>query len=224
MTQTNTYQDLYLKEVGNYLPYGKQKNDELVQTIREDLQEQNIAENLHNLYGDPKEVAKNIATIHQESVYDAHWVPRLIAYIVDILLITGAAFIAMYLPFILMGEMDLADDIMNESFSDLEISMALLVVLLIYLTGSLLFFVSYFFYMEKLLATTIGKQIFGLRVIDESGIKIGWKQSIVRNITKIQGEFLPFDILLGWLMKKEQGGRFRRATEIASESRVVQLR
>ncbi|MHA2090260.1 MAG: RDD family protein [Candidatus Kariarchaeaceae archaeon] len=224
MTQINTYQDLYLKEVRSHLPYGKQKNNELIETIREDLQEQNIKENLHKLYGDPKEVAKNITTLHQEVVHDAHWFPRLIAYTIDMLLITGAAFIAIYLPFILMGDLDLADDFMNGSFSDLDISVALVVVLTIYFTISMLFFVSYFFYMEKLLATTIGKQIFGLRVIDESGIKISWKQSIVRNITKIQGEFLPFDILLGWLMKKEQEGLFRRATEIASETRIIRIR
>jgi uncharacterized RDD family membrane protein YckC len=81
----------------------------------------------------------------------------------------------------------------------------------------------YFVVSEKLWATTIGKWIFKLRTVDVSGIKPTWKQVIIRNFTKFQGEFLPFDIIIGMLMEKEKGtpGRYQRATDILVDTMVV---
>jgi uncharacterized RDD family membrane protein YckC len=140
------------------------------------------------------------------------------------LLLTVAGLFVTFLPFIVTGKYDLAEKFFDETLESSDTGLFWYILLIIYLTITLLFLVSYIFFMEPIFATTIGKKIFGMRVIDDSGIKITWKQSLVRNIVKIQGEFLPFDIILGWLMRNEQVGSFRRATEIAANTRVVVMR
>ncbi len=83
----------------------------------------------------------------------------------------------------------------------------------------------YFMVLEKIWSTTIGKWVFRLRTVDISGIKPSWKQVLIRNFTKFQGEFLPFDIIIGMMMEKEKGtpGKYQRATDILADTMVVKL-
>ncbi|MHA2249777.1 MAG: RDD family protein [Candidatus Kariarchaeaceae archaeon] len=215
MIDVNIELDLYLGEINRFLPYGKQKNEELIVTIREDLLERNIIDDFHSTYGDPREVAMNIASMHQDKVIDADWIRRTLAFIIDMSLMAFLGFLVLYLPFI-----ETWKDLEKE---DLDMSGTSYILFFIYIAILSAIIISYFFWSEKIYATTIGKQIFGMRVVDSFGLKIGWKQTLVRNFTKIQGEFLPFDVLLGWLMEDELR-TFRRATEIASNTRVIILK
>ena len=63
----------------------------------------------------------------------------------------------------------------------------------------------------------------GLKVVDESGTKLSWKQAFVRNLSKIgtflELEFVLFDVLIGVLMQKAEK---RRALDLLVETVVVQ--
>ncbi len=46
------------------------------------------------------------------------------------------------------------------------------------------------------MASTIGKYILGLKVLKESGTKIGYREAILRNIPKYVGNFIIVDALI----------------------------
>ena len=63
-------------------------------------------------------------------------------------------------------------------------------------------------------------------MIDQTGIRITWKQSIIRNLTKIPlaDEFLLFDVILGMVLDKKQEPEKptkQRAMDILAETVVV---
>ena len=133
-----------------------------------------------------------------------------------LILIMG--YLAFPLPFVIIGEFEIVSKLFLGTFSenDFEVfGFFWRIIVLTYLSITFFVLISYFFYMEPKFGTTIGKKIFHMRVIDENGIKITLKQSLVRNFVKIQGEFLPFDILFGWIMRDQEQEGFQRATEIA---------
>ena len=63
----------------------------------------------------------------------------------------------------------------------------------------------------------------GLTVVDESGVRINWTQSVIRNITKVPflGSFLPFDILFGIISEKTRG-RNQRVLDFVAGTNVIQ--
>ncbi|MFH0846496.1 MAG: RDD family protein [Chloroflexota bacterium] len=59
---------------------------------------------------------------------------------------------------------------------------------------------SYFIFMEALLGWTVGKWTMRLRVVDESGNRIGLLRSLIRNLLRLV-DGLPFFSIFGiWLM------------------------
>lgn len=208
----------YLSEVEKYLPYGKYRNEELIATIQDDLEELDAGTDYYRIYGLPEDVAKNIASTQLGILEPAGWTLRFIALMIDVLVMGVAMIIVTGVPYFLFFGFSELDP---ESLTGMDLFG--FIMLAIYMTFSGLFVVSYLFWSEKLNGTTIGKSFFGMRVIHKSGIKINWTQTIVRNIVKVQGEFLWLDVLLGILMAKEHGPK-RRATEIASDTLVVYVR
>jgi uncharacterized RDD family membrane protein YckC len=79
---------------------------------------------------------------------------------------------------------------------------------------------SYYIIPERLYGQTVGKRLFGIHVMDISGIRIGWKQAIVRNLAKYNTEFLPLEFILGWLIRKKNMS-IQKATDVLAETRVV---
>lgn len=152
---------------------------------------------------------------------------------IDALLVVSICFAYLFIGFVIIfridfnkiftiGELSDAFDILR---SDLELGsfLILAVVLLIYVLGVVVLYSAYFIVLEKSFSATIGKKLLGLQAIDRSGIKITWKQSIVRNFTKLPGiaEFLVFDIILGMLMMDKGQGEYQKATDILAETIVV---
>ncbi len=54
----------------------------------------------------------------------------------------------------------------------------------LYAIGTIVFF-GYFIVMEAAFGYTLGKRVFGLRVVDENGEPIGWGQSAGRNLMRV---------------------------------------
>ncbi|MHA2099290.1 MAG: RDD family protein [Candidatus Kariarchaeaceae archaeon] len=93
-------------------------------------------------------------------------------------------------------------------------------LLMIYSIAVFIVGFSYYIVPERLYGQTIGKRVFGIHVMDISGIRVGWKQAVVRNLAKYNFEFLPLEFVLGWLMKKDETP-IQKATDIIAETRVV---
>lgn len=76
----------------------------------------------------------------------------------------------------------------------------------------------YFVFCEKIKGTTMGKLLTFIEVEDIGGGRISYKQSIIRNISKIYGVFIIFDLLLGQLY----GNKSERILGQLSKTKVVQ--
>jgi uncharacterized RDD family membrane protein YckC len=111
-----------------------------------------------------------------------HWLLRLIAYIIDgviIAIIVGILWVILFLPFLLVGAF----------FASWGWTLVFPFVV-----GLLM--VLYFLYAEVNWGGTLGKRILGLRVQTVKGGNITYGQSFIRNISKIH----PLLLLLDWLI------------------------
>ena len=79
------------------------------------------------------------------------------------------------------------------------------------------FMLIYFIVSEQSASTTLGKRLLNLKVVDESGIKITWTQSFIRNVTKVPflTTFLGFDVLFGIISEKTRGRKQRSLDFVA---------
>lgn len=75
----------------------------------------------------------------------------------------------------------------------------------------------YFVFCEKIKGTTVGKLLTFIEVEDIDGGRISYKQSIIRNISKIYGVFIIFDLVIGQLY----GNKSERILGQLSKTKVV---
>ena len=239
MSSENELVELYIQKVGYWLPQPKEMVTRLLKNLKEEVIE--AIQDKGNpdpvvAYGDPYQVAKGLSLSKDWGLTPASWFTRLLAFIVDILLIVSIclAYLLFGLVVILGINVHQALTIseISEAFEilrgDLEIASFLFLglILLFYVFGAVIIYSAYFVFLEKSYSATIGKRIMGLQVVDISGVRLTWKQSFIRNLTKLPGiiEFLPFDIILGMLkMEKGQGGN-QRGTELLADTIVVKRR
>jgi uncharacterized RDD family membrane protein YckC len=66
----------------------------------------------------------------------------------------------------------------------------------------------YFFFLEGMYAKTLGKHVMGLRVERLDGKPVSFRESAVRNISKIYWVLLLLDVLLGLGMHGESSQKF----------------
>lgn len=210
----------YIEEVSRLLPYSRTEKQPVLDDLQDDLQEavhSDPTQDLYTTFGSPREVARNLSKSHDWNIRPAGWIVRTLAFLVDFLILLVLAFTS-----IITGLVSLSNTINFDKVELFEFIILFSVLGFIGLSPVIIMFL-YFVVSEKLWATTIGKWVFKLRTVDVSGIKPTWKQVIIRNFTKFQGEFLPFDIIIGMLMEKEKGtpGRYQRATDILVDTMVV---
>ena len=124
-----------------------------------------------------------------------HWVVRLIAYIIDAIIIFVVTTI-------------------------LSIIIAVIVAISVVTTGSLLFYggiwitfglfgllsILYFIILDVVWGGTIGKRVMGLEVQLEKGGRISFGKSFIRNISKI----FPLFLFLDWLIAVVTAGNDKR--------------
>ena len=115
-----------------------------------------------------------------------HWLLRLIAWIIDSVILGIIAFILvlfLFVPFLFVG-----------AFAGFYAAWGYVIIVPLVLG---LLSVLYFLYAEVNWGGTLGKRILGLRVQTVSGGKITYSQSLIRNISKIFWLFLLLDWLIG---------------------------
>jgi uncharacterized RDD family membrane protein YckC len=226
----------YIEEIDSWLPYPKEKKKQLLENLREEVGE--AIQDTGNFnpviaYGDPYQIAKALSLSQDWGIKPAGWGIRTFAFMIDIILIVGCCLAYLIFGLIVIFRIDLNQALtintLGEAFDqlrsdlDLGVFLILAILLLFYALGAALIYSAYFVILEKVYSTTIGKRILGLLVVDKSGIRLTWKQVILRNFTKFPGvaEFLVFDIILGMLKTESGQGEYQRATEILAEAIVV---
>ncbi|MHA2246133.1 MAG: RDD family protein [Candidatus Hodarchaeales archaeon] len=225
----------YIQEIDRLLPYSKEKKKPVLNELRQEVQDalKNGKKAPHLVFGSPSEVAKNLSSSHDWKTTPAGWGIRTLAFTFDGILIVGFCLLYLIFGFVLVLRIDLwqfltltgLSEVFNELQSDLELGTFLILGLLglFYALGAVIIYSAYFIVLEKIFSATIGKRVLGLQAVDISGIRLTWKQAIVRNFSKLPGfaEFLPFDIILGMLMNERGQGEYQRATDILAETIVV---
>jgi hypothetical protein len=58
----------------------------------------------------------------------------------------------------------------------------------------------YFIIQEKIISTTLGKKLCDLETITETGERLTYKESIIRNLSRIRPELVFIDLIFGFLI------------------------
>ncbi len=203
----------YVRNVNKLLPYPKSVKNSILENLEQDLIEamKDTSDiNPVEVFGDPSTVAKNLCSSQDWGLSTAGFGIRTVAYIIDFCL-SLAIFFCFLIPVFLVGPYAMYET--NPVFVIVEFFILVLTV-----SSGIFVFFCYPILLEGLFSTTIGKKLFGLKVVDVSGIKITWKQAIIRNLPKTQAEFLFFDVFIGKYMYKTI---HQRALDKVAETLVI---
>jgi uncharacterized RDD family membrane protein YckC len=166
---------------------------------------------------DPREIAAGYMASYVSSLRRAGFWPRTFAFIIDMIiygLIIGLVILMISLPFLLLFSDQFSFSIpeKGDNFQVFQDPNGPVAILLTFLVGTTAFIglIVYFMVLEGQFGATPGKWLLGLRVLRENGTKIGFVESIIRNIPKVVGNsvFLVIDVLLMLLVfgKDKQRG------------------
>ena len=75
----------------------------------------------------------------------------------------------------------------------------------------------YFVFCEKIKGATVGKLLMFIEVVDDNGGRISYKQSIIRNISKLWWFPIIFDFVIGQLY----GNKHERVLSQLSHTKVI---
>jgi uncharacterized RDD family membrane protein YckC len=166
---------------------------------------------------DTKEIAAGYMQSYVNALRRAGFWPRFFAYLIDVIifgLIIGAVIAMFTIPFIVLFPNEFVWSFLNDGedfqiFANPNSPVAILISFLVG-TTTLIGLITYFIVIEGTFGATPGKFLLGLRVLKENGTKIGFVESIIRNIPKVVGNsvFLVIDVLLMILVfgKEKQRG------------------
>lgn len=234
--------DQYIDEVRGFLPYPRIKTKDALDELRIDVQaalDDSSIKNPSSVFGSPRDVAKNISRSREWGIKRAGWIKRLIAFLIDAMIQMGSAMLFFILGFFFLFSLFMSPEEISLLFADLIAEEESFLNLGLNIFESLLFFTFFTFLaitsivilfcynilLERSFSTTIGKKIFGLIVVDESGIRITWKQAIIRNLTKtfISIEFLILDVILGIGLERQDSEKTKkqRSLDVLAETIVV---
>ncbi len=239
MSKENELVESYIQKINSWLPQPKELLNRHLANLKEEVLEaiqDSGNPNPEVAYGDSYEIAKGVSLSQDWGLKPASWRLRFLAFVVDILLIVGACLAYLIFGLVVFFRINIQQALNINEFSEaldllrsnLEIIPFLVsgFFLLFYGLGAIVLYSAYFVVLEKSYSGTIGKKLLGLLVVDISGVRLTWKQSIVRNFTKLPGiiEFLPFDIILGMLKMDRGHGESQKGTDFLAETIVVRKR
>ncbi len=205
----------YIREVSAFLPYPEALKIPVLEELKKDVQDAMGTEKRPPsvVFGFPTDVAKNLSIAQNWGTRSASWGTRFIAFIIDI-----ASLLAVFAVFFVFQLILVGFHIDEINWYEMRIPFGFLFAGI----PMVIFILIYFIIAEKTFSTTLGKKLFGLIVVDESGINISWTQSLIRNTTKVPilASFLPFDFLFGILSEKTRG-RKQRVLDFVAGTKVV---
>ena len=207
--------DQYISQVAKKIP---NHTNELLIPLKSLKQE--ITEAFNNergqkpidILGLPDDIAKNIVKSNNWIKNGDFIVFRIFAYLFDLIISLTCAsilitIIARYI-----------NSIIPNYFIELN-TLDKLTVFLFVASIPLYILVFYPIMLEGIYSRTIGKWIFGLWTIDESGIKISWNQAVIRSLTKIFPILLIIDLIYLFTSKSDR----RRPLDKIAKTKVVKI-
>ncbi len=241
MTELNEKQEInnYIDEISRLLPYPKSLKEEVLDDLKIDVQsalDDSTDESPTKVFGPPLEVANNVIQGQEWYKNRAGWKVRFFAWGIDLFLKLGLGFLILAIGFIIMILFVPLDELIQEfgkwetnSFEYiLSTSKGQLVTILSFLVivpGTIVFLL-YNIVLEYYFSATVGKKLFGLVVVDHSGLKMQGRQVIIRNLSKIVlGEFLILDTVLGMILERQTPERthYQRGLDILAETIVIKV-
>lgn len=173
----------------------------------------------------PRETAESLMKLYSANLERAGFVSRALAFAIDCAILGGLAFLIMtpIMAFILMAGMPV-DDAANEAwFYALSPGMEALFIatVLTVIPAFLIVTLGYNFLIEGHFGRTPGKYLLGLRVLKADGTKIGYKEAVLRNLSKYNDLLFVVDVLimLAFFRKEKQRGCDRIADTIVVHAR-----
>lgn len=166
---------------------------------------------------DPREIAAGYMASYVSGLRRAGIGSRTIAYLIDVIifgLIIGAVIAMISLPFLLIfpDQFNIGFPHGGQSINVFVQPAGPIALFLSFIVGTttLIGLLVYFIVIEGRFGATPGKMLLGLRVLREDGTRIGYVESVIRNIPKVVGNsvFLVIDALLMLLVfnKEKQRG------------------
>ncbi len=233
--------DGYIDEVRRFIPYSKEKTQEAIKELRIDIEAALVDADRKSPsieFGSPREVALNIMESHPEWYSKrAGWWIRLGAFLFDLFIETILLVIYLGAGFLLIITFVIPYDELvqefekwgQESFNHLELftpeKLLLIILISFFSITTVMLLLGYNIVLEYYLGATFGKKLLKLLVVDQTGIRITWKQAIIRNLSKllISEEILPFDVVLGMILEKldPKKTQKQRGLDILAETIVV---
>ncbi|OLS22015.1 MAG: hypothetical protein HeimC3_32800 [Candidatus Heimdallarchaeota archaeon LC_3] len=205
----------FIEKVSKLLPFSSQNKEKITAELRLDLREtigETVPFDLITSFGEPRKVAKDIMQGEDWVVNQANPIFRTIAYIIDLVISILIGILIMFIP---MGVITYFEP---EFFMYIRTYIQMIIILFV-ASIPLYSLVIYPLILEGKYSTTIGKYMFRLKVLDNSGIKISWNQALIRSLSKIFPLLIVIDLLEGYRKKKT----FCKALDIIAESQVVKI-
>jgi uncharacterized RDD family membrane protein YckC len=150
-----------------------------------------------------------VDVVLKETEAQSHWIRRIIAFLVDAIIVyvvIGILAVLFSIPFLLASGPLALGVVLAGTFS--------------FVAGVLL--VLYFTFAEAYTGATFGKRIFGLKVVAAGGKYPTVGQSIIRNISKIYWLLLLLDVIVGLATTKRYTQKFSdrfAGTEVVEAAR-----
>ena len=146
-----------------------------------------------------------IDALTKDTVAQGYWVKRVVAYIIDWILVTVVFTIVAFvtvLPFLVLSGPGFFYAAFGGLFG--------------VLSGVILFL--YFLFSEMSMGTSIGKSVMGLKVTAGGGRRPTVAESAIRNISKIHGLLLLLDVIVGLATSK---GYTQKYSDAFAKTNVV---
>ncbi len=160
----------------------------------------------------PKETAESYMKSYANSLSRAGFWPRLVAYIIDnivlgvsIAILTSPMLVLMLILDVPFSKSSDYSWMGQHSPAVLALFFALMLVTII---SDVIVGIGYYIVLEGHFGFTIGKYLLGMRVLKTDGTKIGYKEALLRNIPKYINNLIAIDalIMLIFFNKEKQRG------------------
>jgi uncharacterized RDD family membrane protein YckC len=161
----------------------------------------------------PRETAECFMKSYASTLKRAGFWPRLVAFVIDNIALFTCAMIVMlpvFLAMLLLG-MPVSDEAASQAWFDsmsVPAMFAFIAVMLAVMISLFAVIFGYYILLEGHFGYTPGKYIMGLRVLRTDGTKIGYREAILRNISKYVNNLIVIDtlIMLIFFYKEKQRG------------------